>query len=101
MAHTPGPWRVIKGKPRAICNAAGNKYIAKALLGGTDHPSPRFLLDEAQAEANARLIAAAPEMLDALKQALLYIEGDEAAHGRQFGDGNAVRAALAKAEART
>ncbi|ADJ24796.1 hypothetical protein Hden_3001 [Hyphomicrobium denitrificans ATCC 51888] len=36
---------------------------------------------------------------DALEQARLYIEGDEETHGRQFGDGNAVRSALAKIDA--
>jgi len=30
----------------------------------------------------------------ALEQALRYVERDEVAHGRQFGTGNAIRAAL-------
>ena len=32
----------------------------------------------------------------ALEQAKLYVERDETAHGRQFGTGNAIRAALAQ-----
>ncbi len=40
-------------------------------------------------------------VLAALHQARIYIEADETAHGRIFGDGNAVRAAIAKAEKRT
>lgn len=31
---------------------------------------------------------------EALEQALRYVERDETAHGRQFGTGNAIRAAL-------
>lgn len=37
------------------------------------------------------------ELVEALDQARQYIEDDETAHGRKFGTGNAVRAAIAKA----
>ena len=36
------------------------------------------------------------DLVKALEQARLYIERDEVAHGRQFGDGNAIRAALSR-----
>lgn len=51
--HTPGPWRLWgKADPsQVISDATG--FIAQT-LGGND-------------EANARLIAAAPELLEALK----------------------------------
>lgn len=48
------------------------------------------------ATTNQRTLEALGEAEKALEQARLYIERDEAAHGRQFGDGNAVRAALAR-----
>jgi hypothetical protein len=57
---------------------------------------------QAAAEADYReRIAAALEvdkivaLVEAGERALAYIEGDEAAHGRNFGEGNVLRAALA------
>ena len=37
------------------------------------------------------------EMLEAVEQALQYVEADEAVHGRKFGVGNTLRDVLAKA----
>lgn len=51
---------------------------------------------EGAASTHQRALEALREAEKALEQARLYIERDEAAHGRQFGDGNAVRAALAR-----
>lgn len=45
-----------------------------------------------------RAVNAYDDLLEALKRALAYIERDETAHDRKFGEGNVVRAALAKAE---
>jgi hypothetical protein len=42
------------------------------------------------------LRAEVERMRGALEQAKLYVERDEVAHGRQFGTGNAIRAALAE-----
>lgn len=44
------------------------------------------------------LIVSAPALVEALEDALLYIERDETAHGRPFGTGNTIRAALALAK---
>lgn len=49
-----------------------------------------FLTRATTAEAEARA------MREALEQAKLYVERDEEAHGRKFGTGNAIRAALAR-----
>jgi hypothetical protein len=62
-AHTPGPWTV-----RGIATPSGH-YIGPALDGGA--PSIGFALarlgsTEAQIYANARLMAAAPDLLAAL-----------------------------------
>ena len=46
----------------------------------------------------AAMFAATDDMLDALQQCLLHIEGDEMAHGRAFAAGNVARAAIAKAK---
>ena len=57
QTHTPGPWHVKNGSSIY----ASNRYIGLALSGhlyGNDLPQ----------EANARLMAAAPELLEALKE---------------------------------
>jgi len=57
--HTPGPWRLSSGDETEIFSGA--KPVARAHCGGlTSVKLP-------EAEANARLIAAAPEMLAALQ----------------------------------
>ena len=60
MSHTPGPWE-IRGR------SARSAYIAtdEASICQMAHWSDSDPIDEL--EANARLIASAPELLDALK----------------------------------
>ena len=60
--HTPGPWIQAKHSPADVI-VGGNTMIATARDGLNG-------IDREQAVANARLIAAAPELLTAL-QALL------------------------------
>ena len=60
--HTPGPWAVLTGEfALYVTPAGGSRAIAQIPPVSQD------------AEANARLIAAAPELLEAL-QLLLDIE---------------------------
>ena len=55
--HTPAPWSVIKGSPQAGIITAPNRSLGIAeVFGGGETDI-----------ANARLIAAAPDLLDALK----------------------------------
>ena len=54
--HTPGPW---KSEDRFIF--AGSEFKL-------------YVIDEAESEANARLIAAAPDLLEALQCALDHLE---------------------------
>ena len=60
MKHTPGPWQIGRyGKhPRAIWGATNALPIAKIHSDGAS---------TAVNNANARLIAAAPDLLEALK----------------------------------
>ncbi|MEO0498964.1 MAG: hypothetical protein AAF205_00205 [Pseudomonadota bacterium] len=61
--HTPGPWRQTAKHPRQICDPHGRK-VAKCLLETRGfHGSA---LPDGEAEANARLIAAAPDLYGAL-----------------------------------
>ncbi|PAQ00892.1 hypothetical protein LRP31_25380 [Mesorhizobium mediterraneum] len=64
--HTPGPWQITryKGRPHAIVAAdpdIGAMPIAKVHIAN-DH------------EANANLIAAAPDMLAILKEAADFVQ---------------------------
>ena len=85
--HTPGPWSVV----RASCD---------------DNGDVRYVLDgikEAKA-ADARLIAAAPDLLEALKATVASWERhyskfpvDETIEDDEFGAFQSARAAIAKA----
>lgn len=99
MAHTPGPWVVVNGTavaPQWAPRERVAKTIAVNLRADEDGAFPE--VGEWQ-HADARLIAAAPELLDALKESLDVMgewgdDGDPAWASR-------ARAAIAKAEGRT
>ncbi len=60
--HTPGPWRVGDGS-----FVIGN-HPAPGITGSDDvHHYGGHLICESVSQANARLIAAAPDLLEALK----------------------------------
>lgn len=105
-AHTPGPWtanlhhtRQDGGRTYGFIFADGVVPTAAVVLGVEGMPQ-----DEGR--ANARLIAAAPDMLAALKLVDAFAKADEAAgddalwtdHFREMFE--VVRAAIAKAEGR-
>lgn len=80
--HTPGPWRLELANSGARIAADKDTHICAALAGN---------------RANARLIAAAPEMLAALKEVVRFVDsvGSEHINRVPFA---AARAAIAKAE---
>jgi hypothetical protein len=59
MLHTKGPWGHMAGMPTNVLDAGGLRVARCDFDGNFDHP---------EAHANARLIAAAPELLEALRQ---------------------------------
>lgn len=63
MPHTPGPWDCDGSEIHAE-----NLCIANAYRPRTDDEGNWMAIEEVQ--ANARLIAAAPELLDALRSAV-------------------------------
>jgi hypothetical protein len=63
VRHTPGSWAVHPSKARVDAFVGGAPLPVCELLWPTDQRS------EAETEANAHLIAAAPEMYEALKEA--------------------------------
>ena len=82
--HTSGPWGLIKKKPMFVCSAEG--VIADCDIDGAR--------DRSQNEANARLIAAAPDLLEALTELVVQREG----HYSTQTAWEIARAAIAKAK---
>ena len=71
--HTPGPWKVvyeeIKGDPKHSIYTTENKYIADVPVGFYHGGLKLHLHDTSDhAEANANLIAAAPDLLEACQE---------------------------------
>ena len=68
--HTPGPWDIHESEGRIEIHPAddidGLRVIADLVFGDT--------LSADECRANARLIAAAPDLLEALKQILPMAE---------------------------
>ena len=95
--HTPGPWRRAESYRPEIQNVgtsaqapyilcADGRNVAAAMIGGFE--------DMAEVDANARLIAAAPELLEALVRLL----AQAACEGSIWTDPmNEARAAIKKA----
>ena len=81
--HTPGPWQQSARQPYSVIGTCA-RDICMILDSGSDIQ-----------KANARLIAAAPELLDALK-ALMSRDLDHRLHG--FPELEKARAAIVKAE---
>jgi hypothetical protein len=74
MSHTKGPWKLSGGQSHHIVDADANIEIAKA-LSSQSYLGPK---SKAESMANARLIAAAPEMLEALETCLNFISNKDA-----------------------
>lgn len=68
--HTPGPWVRCEEAPKIIMSGSfikGHQGYIVGSVSGNDNSG--FYASEQEAEANARLIVAAPEMLEALELA--------------------------------
>lgn len=105
---TPGPWVAgevrYAGRVRLVQHDGARGFVAEVQA-----PVVRDELDETTRDANAHLIAAAPEMLDALRFAEIDLErlidridrtGAAVATGHSVVVVDRVRAAIAKAEGR-
>jgi len=107
MKHTPGPWRVCK---RASCwaiqpitgAAPGNHndvvYVATPYPGD---PTAGSVTSQGrtkeECEANARLIAAAPELLEACEAVLAHLPDADKEGSWDCQSAQILRAAIAKA----
>jgi len=97
--HTPGPWVVVygeSGRPRGI-NAPNDKDI-KGAVGHVVRWNGIGLPSSPTAKANARLIAAAPDLYEALRLAMPILERANALCTGGTAFIALARAAIAKAE---
>jgi hypothetical protein len=108
--HTPGPWHVnsVDGSQWAVIGPATTHqgcgaYICDMVNGSLEINA---YIGHLEADANARLVAAAPELLAQLQTALRYIE-HIGANCTERGQGHpqqalvdSIRNAIAKAEGR-
>jgi hypothetical protein len=70
MSHTQGPWKLLKfadDERYVVTNSAGNKRIFREIATVEFGFSEKA---ETEQHANAKLIAAAPQMLQALEAVL-------------------------------
>jgi hypothetical protein len=67
MKHTPGKWEIDGYETTAVIALKGGKWRCVAKCGLHNGMTP---LDLNEQKANARLIASAPELLEACKLAL-------------------------------
>ena len=65
-AHTPGPWKAV----RLACQEDRHKYTHEVVADSDDQ------ISWLTTEANARLIAAAPELLETLESLVALFEMD-------------------------
>jgi hypothetical protein len=96
-AHTKGPWGFAWGGGHALIIPSDGGATIAGVPYSDDHEIPK-------AEANARLIAAAPDLLEALNAILPFIpktsasDGGAAKHSENVRAADKVRAAIARAE---
>lgn len=83
--HTPGPWTVSRETTRG-------QFVTETHIRGP-HNAHVALVGPCEIDANARLIAAAPELLTALKMIMLEVAGCQ-----RDAKYEAARAVLAKIE---
>lgn len=85
-SHTPGPWHGVDGPNGSAYIIVGKTRVIASLSA---HPTPGLV------KANARLIAAAPEMLEVMKAVEKHYEGEWLGSAPQWL--GPMRAAIAKA----
>jgi hypothetical protein len=98
VKHTPGPWeyKVVKNKIRVIIKQ--NTVLTLGTIYYDDCNEPSCCKSEEH--ANAKLIAAAPELLEALQELIYQLGGEQEAEEeieKSFWATTAMRIKIAKA----
>lgn len=93
--HTPGPWHTFRqGTKHFVSQAADEEFrFAHAVVFETHYHPDNIVAARNEAESNARLIAAAPDLLAALQDVAEYWAGGDIPADIYAG----MRAAIAKA----
>ena len=96
-AHTPGPWRLVREGDAfdGYWNILAAHQTARSKFGPQVATVLGRLGHDSESEANARLIAAAPRMLEALRAALARFESEPVGVAAHIG---AIRAILRDVE---
>ena len=85
--HTPGPWHISDDEQNVLAkDGTGNRLIAQCHAGHLPERS-----------ANARLIAAAPDLLATLRRLVEVLECDQCTEVRGWEEYDDARTAIAKA----
>ena len=94
--HTPGPWRIVRarGASKAAINGAQIRTEAGLQIASITHVADKPI---SQKEADAHLIAAAPEMYEALRE---FLDEFTTSGPKRNAAIEKCRAAIAKAEGR-
>jgi len=90
---TPGPWKVGASGHWISAPECGGIGVASAGRAVTIGGGSSYVISNTEAEANARLIAAAPDLLAALEKAQEYFDG----YSTRDTVKRAIAAAIAKA----
>lgn len=72
--HTPGPWEVKHSESKPAFNVVGKYLGGKYKIARCPYIAD-VKVEKEEAEANAKLIAAAPDMIEILKEVLPYLIG--------------------------
>jgi hypothetical protein len=100
VKHTRGPWQVLPPEEGVgYLRVRGTHFGLRYKIANVHDEKPSCLPD-GEAQANAELIAAAPELLEALEKALVLvgsIGGPDYSEQDRARVANQARAAIAKA----
>lgn len=99
--HTPGPWTTEGIDGLSVHHSTGDKTYRFIALTDSEHDTGRTDTENRlEDEANARLIAAAPELLEAAKAALFAFGrgGANVLNGPNRKEWEMLQAAIARAE---
>lgn len=91
--HTPGPWSADYGDFSAYCETGAE--VCRVTKGNHDDGAS---IPEAEMEANLRLVAAATEILAALKELVAYDDGSSEPEDYGYEVLQRCKTAIAKAE---
>lgn len=107
MAYTPGPWRVDGTKTLGAYGVwtdytthPGHDNDGYASQICSMCPTQDTGILQEQRDANARLIAAAPDLFESCKKLLSAFEGTKLSDSLIRTETDAIRAAIAKAESK-